>query len=413
MLRQPLSLYIHWPFCKAKCPYCDFNSHVRDAVDGTAWEEALLKELAYFAEKLPGRRLKSIFFGGGTPTLMPPRIAERLITAAREHWDAAPDLEITLEGNPTSVEAAALAAFRDAGVNRVSLGVQALNAADLKFLGRQHSPAEALRAVEIAAKLFDRYSFDLIYARPGQTLAAWEAELREALKYAGGHLSLYQLTIEPGTAFFHAHARGEFQLPDEDVAAEMFEITQEIMDSHGLPMYEVSNHAAPGQESRHNLTYWTGGEYAGVGPGAHSRCQVSGVRCQQRGGGNQENAIENYFLPETWRLTPDTWSALHTLKSPERWLSAVETQGHGVEAQETLEPSTVREEQIMMGLRLREGIDKERFYGQHGVTLESALNARARATLTGAGLLEETPTHLRARPAGMLLLNKILADLLG
>src|SRR5262252_8891286 len=264
-------LYVHWPFCLSKCPYCDFNSHVREAIDHERWRDALLLELDHYAADTPARRLTSIFFGGGTPSLMAPDTVAAVIERAARHWPFAPDIEITLEANPTSVEAGKFAGFRSAGVNRVSLGVQALNDADLKFLGRHHSAAEARAAIEIARRSFRRHSFDLIYARPGQSAAAWRAELAEAIALAGDHLSVYQLTIEPETVFGAAHRRGELQVPEEEDAAALYELTQELLGAAGLPAYEISNHARPGEESRHNLAYWRYRTYAGIGPGAHGR----------------------------------------------------------------------------------------------------------------------------------------------
>ena len=255
-MATPLALYIHWPFCKSKCPYCDFNSHVRERIDEPRWRAALLAELDHWAPVLKGRELVSIFFGGGTPSLMAPATAAALIERATQHWSAARDLEITLEANPTSVEASRFAELRAAGVNRVSLGVQALDDASLKFLGRGHNAGEARDAVKLAARLFDRFSFDLIYARPGQTLDAWRAELSAALAIAGNHLSLYQLTIEQGTAFATAFARGDFRLPDDETQGALYEATQETLAAAGLPAYEISNHARPGEECRHNLVYW-------------------------------------------------------------------------------------------------------------------------------------------------------------
>lgn len=266
------ALYIHWPFCKAKCPYCDFNSHVREGVDVARWQSAMLRELATMAAWMPDAKLSSIFFGGGTPSLMPPQLVGALIEQAEKLLGFEDGIEMTLEANPTSVEAAKFQGFRDAGVNRVSLGVQSLRAENLRFLGREHSADEALKAVDLARGLFDRYSFDLIYALPNQSAAAWETELREALAYAGEHLSLYQLTIEPNTAFHHDyHVKKQFALPKDTLARELFLLTQEVMEGAGMPAYEISNHARAGQESRHNLTYWRGGAYLGVGAGAHGR----------------------------------------------------------------------------------------------------------------------------------------------
>ena len=271
-------LYIHWPFCRSKCPYCDFNSHVEGQVDHISWQKALLSELDHVADAVGRRPLTSIFFGGGTPSLMAPETAGALIERATLRFEAEPGLEITLEANPTSAERDRLADFRNAGVNRLSLGVQALDDAALRFLGREHSAKEALAAVDHAATLFSRFSFDLIYARPGQTLDAWKSELNRALGHAGGHLSVYQLTIEPGTRFFNLHERGQLNLPEGDLQADMFELTRETLSAAGLPPYEISNHAADGEACRHNLVYWQARDYAGIGPGAHGRLTIDGQR---------------------------------------------------------------------------------------------------------------------------------------
>lgn len=376
MINTPLALYIHWPFCKSKCPYCDFNSHVRANVDVAAWQTALLAELRNMAAWMPQATLSSIFFGGGTPSLMPPALAGALIDEAAHLWPAAPDIEITLEANPTSVETATLEGFRSAGINRVSLGVQSLRAESLQFLGREHSAREALIAVEVAARLFPRYSFDLMYARPAQTAAAWEAELREALGYASGHLSLYQLTIEENTAFHHAyHHQGAFCLPEDDESAALYELTQDIMDEAGLPAYEVSNHARPGEESRHNLAYWRGDAYIGIGPGAHGRPLINGER-----------------------------HASATLKSPERWLSATQTHGHGIETLTPLNSTEIAEERLLMGLRLREGLPLR--------AVDTVIDPAALTRYQQAGLLEPDAARLRATPNGMLVLNRLISELL-
>ena len=275
-------IYIHWPFCKAKCPYCDFNSHVRERIEEDVWRGSYLKELAHFAAMVPGRSVTSIFFGGGTPSLMNPKTAETVIDAVSRHWRVANDIEITLEANPTSVEAGKLRDFRAGGINRVSLGIQALDDRDLKFLGRQHNQTEALAALDLAANTFDRFTFDLIYARPGQTPDSWARELDRAMTFAADHLSLYQLTIETGTVFEQAYARGDFVLPDEDVQAELYEMTAERLGVAGLAPYEISNYAKPGSESRHNLTYWRYGDYVGIGPGAHGRLALDGKKIATR-----------------------------------------------------------------------------------------------------------------------------------
>ena len=377
------ALYIHWPFCKSKCPYCDFNSHVREGVDDARWRQALLAELDHWAPMLRGRRLVSIFFGGGTPSLMAPATAAALIERAAQHWPVAPDLEITLEANPTSVEAARFAELRAAGVNRVSLGVQALDDAALKFLGRGHDAGEARAAVALAARLFDRFSFDLIYARPDQTLAAWRDELRAALAMAGDHLSLYQLTIEPGTAFATQFARGDYRLPDDETQGDLYEATQEMLGAAGLPAYEISNHARLGNECRHNLVYWRYQDYLGIGPGAHGRLLLSGEK-----------------------------RALKNLRAPETWLAAVERAGHGVEESLLLSAEERREEMLMMGLRLRRGIARADFRAETGLDVESALDPVQLQNLCAAGFVELDATHLRATDAGRQRLNAVLGSLL-
>jgi putative oxygen-independent coproporphyrinogen III oxidase len=369
-------VYVHWPFCRAKCPYCDFNSHVREAVDQARWRRALLAEIDYWAALAPGREVGSVFFGGGTPSLMPPQTVAALIERIAARWGLAEDCEITLEANPTSVEAASFAALRQAGVNRVSLGVQALDDAQLQFLGRGHSAREAVAAVELAQRTFARASFDLIYARPGQGVAAWRAELAEALRLAAGHLSLYQLTIEEGTAFHNAWARGKLVTPDEDAALALWEATQELTEAAGLPAYEVSNHARPGEECRHNLLYWRYGEYVGVGPGAHGRPVVAGER----------------------RATAQA-------RRPEAWLAAVEAQGHATEADEPVPAAARREELLMMGLRLAEGVPLARFAAEGCAPPDFA-------PLVEEGFLELAEGRVRATARGRPLLDAILGRLL-
>ncbi|MBU0858346.1 MAG: radical SAM family heme chaperone HemW [Alphaproteobacteria bacterium] len=320
-------IYVHWPFCASKCPYCDFNSHVREKIDEDAWREAYLREMRHYAQLTPGRMVDSIFFGGGTPSLMSAQTTQAIIDEVVKCWHVKNDIEITLEANPTSVEAEKFKAFRQAGVNRVSLGIQALNDPDLKFLGRQHNAAEAVAAIKIAASTFDRFSFDLIYARPQHTVEAWQAELNEALNYAVGHLSLYQLTIEPGTPFHTQHARGDFTIPNEDEGAALYEVTQSVLSDRGMPAYEVSNHARPGEESRHNLVYWRYGDYVGIGPGAHGRLTLDGVK-----------------------------HATRAHRAPEIWLERVQGGGHGAHPHETVAHNERLTEALMMGLRLQEGV---------------------------------------------------------
>jgi putative oxygen-independent coproporphyrinogen III oxidase len=367
---EALALYIHWPFCVSKCPYCDFNSHVRETVDQEQWRSALLADLAHEAEASPGKRLTSIFFGGGTPSLMPPKTVAALIKAAEARWGFAPDVEITLEANPSSVEAAAFADLARAGVNRVSLGLQSLDDERLKFLGRAHNVQEALMALGTAQSVFRRVSFDLIYALPGQSSAQWQAELEEALSFDTGHLSLYQLTIEPGTRFAAMAARGELVPTDPDEAAELYELTQAMTQAAGLPAYEISNHARPGEESRHNLAYWRYRDYSGIGPGAHGR---RGGRFTQR----------------------------H--KKPENWLSALERNGHGIQDEQEITPSERGVEALLMGLRLAEGIDLGR--------MEYPIDFEAVARLSGQGLIEREGDRLRVTQPGMLLLDRILAEI--
>ena len=380
-MRKPgFGIYLHWPFCLSKCPYCDFNSHVAERIDQARWRAGLIRELEHFAGMKPGAEVTSIFFGGGTPSLMEPATAGALIERIKALWPTAPDLEITMEANPSTVEAGRFAEFAGAGIARLSLGVQALDDASLKFLGRRHDAGEALAALGIAKRLFSRFSFDLIYARPGQSVAAWRAELSRALEMAGDHVSLYQLTIEDGTAFAPAYARGEFELPPEDDQAAMFEATQELTGAAGLPAYEVSNHARPGGACRHNLTYWLGGDYVGIGPGAHGR-------------------LNN--------------TALRQHRAPDIWLERVEKHGHATQSAEPLDRDTRAEELVMMGLRLVEGIDAETFAHIAGRPLWEVLDGGGLARMEEGGFVERSPSGLRATPAGMLVLNALTAELLG
>jgi oxygen-independent coproporphyrinogen-3 oxidase len=369
----PLALYIHWPFCVSKCPYCDFNSHVRATVDEAAWHDALLADLAHEAALLPGRRLGSIFFGGGTPSLMPPATVAALIDAATAAWAPLGDVEITLEANPSSVEAARFADLAAAGVNRVSLGLQALDDAALRFLGRAHDVTEGLAALDVAQQAFARVSFDLIYARPGQSPAGWDAELARALSFGTEHLSLYQLTIEPGTRFATEAAAGRLAIPDGDDAADLFELTRARTAAAGLPAYEISNHARPGAESRHNLAYWRYRDYAGVGPGAHGR--------------------RDHLA--TFRR-----------RKPENWLAAVARNGHGLESEEPLDAGTRVSEALLMGLRLAEGVDVEAIAAAAGLPVEAIVDLAAIAALPA--LIVRDGARLRVTEAGMILLDAIL-----
>jgi putative oxygen-independent coproporphyrinogen III oxidase len=376
------AVYVHWPFCRSKCPYCDFNSHVRERMDEAGWRQALLAELDHYAALTPDRTVTSVFFGGGTPSLMAPETAAAVLERIGRNWRLAPDVEVTLEANPNSAEAERFAAFRGIGINRLSIGVQALDDAALRFLGRGHNSGEARAAVAAASRIFDRFSFDLIYARPGQTLAAWTAELREALAMAADHLSVYQLTIEPGTAFQAAHARGDFHLPVADDAVALFEATEELLSTAGLPAYEISNHARPGSESRHNLVYWRYEDYVGVGPGAHGRLTLDGRKVATR----QE-------------------------KAPETWLAAVSRQGHATAEQREIPAAEAAEEALMMGLRLAEGIDADRFKRETGMDLNSAIDAGRLTKLTDGGFVVSTATSLRATAQGRRVLNAVIAEL--
>ncbi|MCG0993630.1 radical SAM family heme chaperone HemW [Acetobacter indonesiensis] len=376
---EPLALYIHWPFCLAKCPYCDFNSHVRDRMPEARFAKALRTELAHDAARLGRRKLGSIFFGGGTPSLMAPESVAALIEDATTLFDPLPNLEITLEANPTSVEAGRLSGFRQAGINRVSLGIQALDDAALTFLGREHSATQALAALETARTLFPRITFDLIYARPGQSLANWKAELNKALSLVADHVSLYQLTIEPGTKFEALYRTGTFTLPDEDEAAALYEETSAITAQHGLAGYEVSNYAKPGSESRHNLTYWRYGDYLGIGPGAHGRL-------------TQGNAL----------------FATRRHRAPEPWADLVERTGTGQTSQDELAPMERAREMLLMGLRVTEGLNLDRFAARTGMTLTEATDATILAAALEEGYLEQTATTLHATPEGRLRLEALL-----
>ena len=376
-------LYVHWPFCRAKCPYCDFNSHVAPAVDDDRWTRALVAEIDRAADEVGPRPLASIFFGGGTPSLMAPATVAAVIERAIGRFAPAPDLEITLEANPTSVEAGRLAGFRTAGVNRVSLGVQALDDAALHGLGREHSAAEALAAVALAARLFPRFSFDLIYGRPGQTTASWQAELGRALEHAGGHLSVYQLTIEPGTRFHLLHQTGQLQMPDGDLQADFFELTQASLQAAGLAAYEISNHARAGEECRHNLIYWRSGEWAGIGPGAHGRLNLGGAR----------------VATEAWRL-------------PKVWLERVERDASGERVRAALSRGEQVEELLVMGLRLAEGIELERLAGIAGRPAGELLDPVAVGRFVEDGWLEHRPGRLAATTTGRQRLDGILTALL-
>ncbi|MCC0016011.1 MAG: coproporphyrinogen III oxidase [Rhodobiaceae bacterium] len=377
------AVYVHWPFCAAKCPYCDFNSHVRHGgVDALGFADAIVAELEYNAARLagePARAVRSIFFGGGTPSLMPPEAVARIISTVSRLWPLEADCEITLEANPSSVEAGRFRGYRDAGVNRVSLGVQSLIDEQLRFLGRLHDRAQALAALEVAHATFPRVSFDMIYARPGQDAAAWRAELAEALSLAGEHLSLYQLTIEPDTQFARLHEAGRLVVPDADLARELYDVTQEMTAHAGLPAYEVSNHARPGAQSRHNMVYWTCGDFVGVGPGAHGRLTLSGER--------YATACE---------------------RNPEAWLGRVNASGHGMVVDDRLARDEIADEYLLMGLRLATGIDTERFAEMAG----RPLDPERIADLEAHGMVARVGNRgLRVTAEGFPVLNAVVADL--
>jgi putative oxygen-independent coproporphyrinogen III oxidase len=378
---EPLAVYIHWPFCRSKCPYCDFNSHVRDSVDMARWTRALRADLDHQAELTPGREVGSVFFGGGTPSLMPPETVAALLAGVRSRWAVIPELEVTLEANPNSAEADRFRALAATGVNRLSLGVQALDPAALRMLGRRHDRGEAIAAIERARDTFPRFSFDLIYARPGQSVAAWSRELDEALALAGEHLSLYQLTIEPGTAFATLAKRGEIVLPEEEIAVALFEMTQDRLAASGRPAYEISNHARPGAECRHNLAYWRYQDYLGIGPGAHGRISDGGK-----------------FATRQHRL-------------PEKWLAAVEATGTGSAERVVIDRDTAIEEVVMMGLRLVEGVPRTRLERIAGKKTETVLGHNL-APLIEGGFVTLDAERLAATAAGRQRLNAVLGALL-
>ena len=382
--QQSLALYVHWPFCLSKCPYCDFNSHVRDSVDQARWRDALMRELDHFAVSLPRATVNSIFFGGGTPSLMPPETAAAVIERAGTRWRLAADAEITLEANPTSTEAARLEDFRAAGINRVSLGVQALDDDALKFLGRGHDTVEARRAVALAQRIMPRSSFDLIYARPGQTVGAWRDELSEAMSFADNHLSLYQLTIEKGTPFWRQARDGAFALPDDDTGRSLYDLTQETMTAAGFAAYEVSNHARGGDACRHNLAYWRYDDYVGIGPGAHGRIRPAG-------GGRH---------------------ATRQHAGPESWLGAVERDSHGTAETRSIDPDEQAREMVMMGLRLSEGVSEDHLSQRTGCDPDRVIDRDGLVRLVEAGYLERRDGRLRATSTGRPLLNSLLIELL-
>jgi len=376
MTEGALALYVHWPFCVSKCPYCDFNSHVRDTIDQDAWRNALLADLAHEARLLPGRRLTSIFFGGGTPSLMEPSTVATIIQAAHEHWIPTGDVEITLEANPNSVEASRFADLASAGINRLSLGIQSFDETALRFLGRAHSAREGLNALDIAQKRFSRVSFDLIYALPGDSERDWATTLQFALGLGTSHLSLYQLTIEPGTRFASMVARREFEPLDVDAAADLFELTGAVTSAAGMPAYEISNHARPGHESRHNLTYWRYGDYAGIGPGAHGR-----------------------------RL--GTRTVRH--RKPENFLRTIDRSGNGIVEEADLTSREAADEALVMGLRLAEGIDPQGIAARFG--LNAIVDDRKIDQLVSSGHLSHSGSRIALTSSGRLLLDAILGEI--
>ncbi|MDU8927983.1 radical SAM family heme chaperone HemW [Alisedimentitalea sp. MJ-SS2] len=371
-------IYVHWPFCASKCPYCDFNSHVAAEIDESRWVRAYLSEIDRYADEVSGRVVNSVFFGGGTPSLMAPETVSAILERIHERWPQANNVEVTLEANPTSVEAGRFRGYGQAGVNRLSMGIQALNNHDLRALGRLHTVEEGLAAFETARQFFDRVSFDLIYARQDQSLKEWQAELRRALDLAVDHLSLYQLTIEPGTAFGDRYDAGKLRgLPEDDLAGDMYEATQEICDTAGLEAYEVSNHAKTGSESRHNLIYWRYGDYIGIGPGAHGRLTVGGQKF-----------------------------ATETALSPNEWLNAADA-GNGEALRRALSGAEQAEEYLMMGLRITQGIDLKRF----SISSGRVLDAEKLSHLAEIGMVDITPNNLRVTPSGRMVLNAVIKEL--
>jgi len=378
-----MGVYFHWPFCASKCPYCDFNSHVRDKIDEDRMLDAYLSAIDYYAALLPEKEVVSIFFGGGTPSLMTAQTVEAILARLQKNWRIVNDLEVTLEANPTSVEAQKFSDFKAAGVTRVSLGVQSLSDDDLKFLGRAHDAQEAIKAIEIAGHYFDRYSFDLIYARPNQSLKTWEQELRTALKYARGHLSLYQLTIERNTPFYMRYNRGEFSIPDDVAGADFYHLTQDILEDAKMPAYEVSNHAAAGQECRHNQVYWHYADYIGIGAGAHGRYSVDA----------QKRASRDHAAPEIW-------------------LERVEKNGHGAHPYDLVEPQDKFAESLMMGLRLRSGVSLSQIEALSGFTLDQGLDYKRLDVIIREGWAVRNGDVFSLTREGLLRLNAIIPYIL-
>jgi len=380
---KTIAIYVHWPFCLSLCPYCDFNSHVRDNIDYIQWQKSLVKELKYYAKITGKRDVKSVFFGGGTPSLMPPSIVEEVINEIANLFNVNQNTEITLEANPTSAESNKFKEFARAGINRVSLGVQALNDDALNFLGRNHNLLEAEKAIDIIGSTFDRYSFDLIYNRPNQSVNMWVNELQKAIKIAKNHLSVYQLTIEPGTPFYLLLARGALKLPNEDISAALYEITQEILSDAGMEAYEISNHASPGEACRHNLVYWQYGDYIGIGPGAHGRVTVNG------------------------RIY-----ATRQHRAPEIWLRRVEENGHATQTYQSLDRNSVINEMIIMGLRISKGIDAQNFLNRTGTSLKNIIDQEASRRLQKGGFIIHDNSKLLATYSGRQRLDSVISSLI-
>lgn len=381
---KALSIYIHYPFCKSKCPYCDFNSHVKSNIDHEAFQNAYLSELEYFAQRLKNRQIKTIFFGGGTPSLMPISLPEKIISKISKLWNLDKNCEITIEANPTSFEAEKFKDFKSAGINRLSMGIQALNDNDLKFLGREHSAAEAISAIETASKIFDNYSFDLIYARPNQTTWDWKNELNQAIKLSPNHLSLYQLTIEKGTKFYGQHKNGEFILPDEELSADLYNLTNQISYGNGLELYEISNYARKGYECKHNLVYWKGDDYIGIGAGAHSRVYLDGG---------------------------DDRSAIIMLHEPSAWLDKVKKDGVGIQQINQINKQELLEEIILMGLRLKDGIDNDIFINHFNKNLTEIFDFKKIANLEKNGFIEISKQNIKITDKGRILTNGVISKL--
>ena len=382
-IKPNLSLYIHWPFCEKRCPYCDFNSHVRQEIDQQRWKRALLTEIASEFYLYPDRRISSLFFGGGTPSLMDPDTITALLQAIDHYWGLENNVEITLEANPSSVEKTRFKNFRSAGINRLSIGAQSFDDKALKFLGRTHTAGEVVAALDLARTTFPRYSFDIIYGRPNQSMKSWKEELTFALEFTNNHLSLYQLTIERGTPFFSSHKNKEFRMPNDDTAADQYEYTRDVLSCFGLFPYEVSNHAAPGEECQHNLTYWRYGDYAGIGPGAHGRVS----------NGNDKLAYQR-------------------ISNPEKWLLQTEKTGTGLQKKTKLAPREVLQEMVFMGLRLSEGLDLDEVKKQTGNSIENWVNPDILTVLIDEGLLVTTENKLQVTQEGFLRLDSITSKLL-